>query len=1067
MTHQIDELLTEVKERLNLRDFISSLGHDIGSDNKMRCPFHNEKTPSLVVYQKNFKCFGGSCGEYGDFIDFYMKLHPSAHFIEALNAGAEFVGMEGLTAGVQIDDQIRESVRKRKLAKELEQIYEEFCVYFEGSLALADAEIFDFAKSKWGFNKEFLIEKRVGYAPPRCSKSVIRIFENSGYSEDDLLKTGLFIRTDNGIFFTFEDRLMFPYIIERKVKYFIGRVPRPDAEDKAIYGDRLRPKYRKILSKSDNHPYVSEVVENRYLYGEDYLYDRKVKEVWITEGITDAMMGEAAGIAVVSPVTTRLRHQDISRFSKYFAQKDYVYIANDNEENQSGEKGALDIANHLERSGANVRIATIPRDAGLTKIDLNDYLVAAADPAVAIANLRSSAKTLLMHLISGLDPHMDDIERTNQIFSLKPYWQRVRLADVPTYTKFIKDHFDMNRIQEQALLKELNQLIKSTPKQEETPKKENISLSEYVSMMLEDGKSARIANDIADETYHWLSKHGAKFYCNPSEDISVIFYNGKLHSNGSARFRTLMFELNGLSREQPLGRQVFDCLHQKILLAGEHIDSLTWINTTSNGVKYMNLSGDEGGDIIRLDPRDPAPALVPNGNNRDNIVLRTPFGSLGFRYDESASIEEGCRLLDELIFQNLACNVSEKYLLICWLMLSFFVDRLGTRPHMRLEGNAGSGKTTAAKMLTTLLYGEPRHQHASTLAAIYDMASTSPLVCLDNIENHNLDDRTMDFIIATATRAQRNKKGSAEVGDVVEQRPQCTVMTTGIESLNKNELIQRSFIVSFDKAYYKKGFMEDYILDKIKEHRTVILSALIKVSHKIMKHKRHYRRWQSLGSAIKISFPKNPKERNMDALCHMAMACRYLTEYIREPFSYTVTNDNFTNRTINVEFENPDLSEFNIHKRNYKVYRDIFKSWILTQADVDMNVNTGTNSIVFFLDLLHRIHFTQQYFDMKSEYGLDVEIVDDIFCLIFRAAHLHYAFSQLAGNKLKYEHPNPGILSRRIFDSKEILASSGWVVGKNARRTSREGRYHVVAKISCDEDFEKVKNRFSLAEWEY
>lgn len=42
--------------------------------NKTRCVFHEDKTPSMVIYPatNSFYCFG--CGEHGDSIDFIMKL---------------------------------------------------------------------------------------------------------------------------------------------------------------------------------------------------------------------------------------------------------------------------------------------------------------------------------------------------------------------------------------------------------------------------------------------------------------------------------------------------------------------------------------------------------------------------------------------------------------------------------------------------------------------------------------------------------------------------------------------------------------------------------------------------------------------------------------------------------------------------------------------------------------------------------------------------------------------------------------------------------------------------------
>ena len=46
-------------------------GQEVRQD-KVLCPFHNEKTPSFHIYEDGFYCFG--CGVYGDGIDFVAKL---------------------------------------------------------------------------------------------------------------------------------------------------------------------------------------------------------------------------------------------------------------------------------------------------------------------------------------------------------------------------------------------------------------------------------------------------------------------------------------------------------------------------------------------------------------------------------------------------------------------------------------------------------------------------------------------------------------------------------------------------------------------------------------------------------------------------------------------------------------------------------------------------------------------------------------------------------------------------------------------------------------------------------
>ena len=48
------------------------------------CPFHSDKTPSFQIKKNNtFTCY--SCGEHGDVIDLYMKLH-SCDFKTAVKA---------------------------------------------------------------------------------------------------------------------------------------------------------------------------------------------------------------------------------------------------------------------------------------------------------------------------------------------------------------------------------------------------------------------------------------------------------------------------------------------------------------------------------------------------------------------------------------------------------------------------------------------------------------------------------------------------------------------------------------------------------------------------------------------------------------------------------------------------------------------------------------------------------------------------------------------------------------------------------------------------------------------
>ena len=70
-----------IKDRLTMREVLLRYGYEPNSREFVRCPFHNEKTPSMKIFDKDYHCFG--CGEHGDVITFVQKLF-NLSFQEAL-----------------------------------------------------------------------------------------------------------------------------------------------------------------------------------------------------------------------------------------------------------------------------------------------------------------------------------------------------------------------------------------------------------------------------------------------------------------------------------------------------------------------------------------------------------------------------------------------------------------------------------------------------------------------------------------------------------------------------------------------------------------------------------------------------------------------------------------------------------------------------------------------------------------------------------------------------------------------------------------------------------------------
>src|SRR6478672_5691246 len=87
--------LETVKERT---DIVELIGRNVqlrqaGRTFKGLCPFHNEKSPSFVVYPDNqsFHCFG--CGKSGDAFSYVMQTE-NVDFRDALKQLAERAGVE-------------------------------------------------------------------------------------------------------------------------------------------------------------------------------------------------------------------------------------------------------------------------------------------------------------------------------------------------------------------------------------------------------------------------------------------------------------------------------------------------------------------------------------------------------------------------------------------------------------------------------------------------------------------------------------------------------------------------------------------------------------------------------------------------------------------------------------------------------------------------------------------------------------------------------------------------------------------------------------------------------------
>ncbi|MDE3091189.1 MAG: DNA primase, partial [Chloroflexota bacterium] len=196
-------VVDDVKQKIDIVDVIGQYVtlKKAGRNFKALCPFHNEKTPSFVVFpdQGTWHCFG-SCSTGGDVFTFLMK-RENIDFGEVLRRLAQRAGVE-LGRAAPGEDAERKRLRELLAAAAAHYHYllknnpgaqhaREYLI--QRFIASETTEQFElgYALNEWEAMKSFLVGK--------------------GYAVRDIEAAGLIILGERGTHYDrFRGRLMFP-----------------------------------------------------------------------------------------------------------------------------------------------------------------------------------------------------------------------------------------------------------------------------------------------------------------------------------------------------------------------------------------------------------------------------------------------------------------------------------------------------------------------------------------------------------------------------------------------------------------------------------------------------------------------------------------------------------------------------------------------------------------------------------------------------------------------------------------------------------------------------------------
>lgn len=216
----MDTSIQEVKNKIDIIEFIGSYItlKKAGRNFKAICPFHQEKTPSLIISpdRQIWHCFG-ACQMGGDTIAFLMKWE-NLTFYEALKELAEKAGV----ALKKVDFEDKTWQKKERLLLINQTIYE-FYHYL-----LTTHSIGEKARKyleKRGVTKKNITVFGLGYAPASWD-SLSKYLRKKEFEQLEGIEAGVLVKSEKGgVYDRFRKRIIFPlYNPAGQIIGFSGRM---------------------------------------------------------------------------------------------------------------------------------------------------------------------------------------------------------------------------------------------------------------------------------------------------------------------------------------------------------------------------------------------------------------------------------------------------------------------------------------------------------------------------------------------------------------------------------------------------------------------------------------------------------------------------------------------------------------------------------------------------------------------------------------------------------------------------------------------------------------------------
>lgn len=396
------------------------------------CPFHNEKTGSFTVSPAKgiYKCFG--CGKGGNAVNFIME-HEQLSYVEALR---------WLAAKYNIiieEKELSEHEKQEKSERESMLIVTNYAEEFFVDQLLNTDE----GKSvglgyfrRRGLDEQTIGKFGLGYCPEAWD-GFTKAALGKGYKKDFLVKTGLTIESDRGLFDRFRARVMFPIRdLAGKIIAFGGRI---------MTNDKKSAKY---LNSPESEIYH----KSRTLYGIFFAKKSIVQHnrCYLVEGYLDVISFHQKGIEnTVASSGTSLTIEQIRLIRRLTPNVTIIYDGD-----AAGVKASLRGIDLVLEEGLNVRVVSLPEGE-----DPDSY--AQAHSAEEVLEYITAHETDFIHFKTQLllqQAGNDPIERAKLITDIVKSISLI--PDNITRSVYVQETANQLKVEEKVLYTEIARIRK-------------------------------------------------------------------------------------------------------------------------------------------------------------------------------------------------------------------------------------------------------------------------------------------------------------------------------------------------------------------------------------------------------------------------------------------------------------------------------------------------------------------------------------------------------------------------------------------------------------------------------